>query len=91
MYGYGIMVRLHSILCKVNANSNKLFVLLVTPQFLSVLVLTFEHDNLFEMAVSCCSNIIDEPQGNIVRDDVTTHMTMLNNFVSLVSSLFRRQ
>ena len=45
MYGYGIMVRLHSILCKVNANSNKLFVLLVAPQFLSVLVSTVDYDN----------------------------------------------
>ena len=88
MYGYGIMVRLHSILCKVNANSNKLFVLLVSPQFLSVLVSTFDHDNLFEMAVSCCSNIIDEPQGNIVRDDVTSHMTIVNFFISLISCLF---
>ena len=88
MYGYGIMVRLHSILCKVNANSNKLFVLLVSPQFLSVLVSTFDHDNLFEMAVFCCSNIIDEPQGNIVRDDVTSHMTIVNFFISLISCLF---
>ena len=28
LYGHGIMVNLHPILCKVNASSNKLFILL---------------------------------------------------------------
>ena len=45
------MVNLHSIFCKVDANSNKLFVLLEPPQFLSVPVSTIDYDNLFEIAV----------------------------------------
>ena len=31
-----------------------------------------------------CSSMIDEPQGNIVQDDVTSHVTIFNFFFLLV-------
>ena len=37
------------------------------------------------------SNILHEQQGNVLREDVTSHMTTLNLFISLASCLFRRQ
>ena len=33
-----------------------------------------------------CSNMIFEPQGSIVQDDVTSHVTILKFYISLVRS-----
>ena len=41
------MKNLLYIFCKVNANGDKIFVLLENPKFLSVPVSTVDYDNLF--------------------------------------------
>ena len=54
---HGIMMSLHSIFCKVSANSSRLFVLLEPHEFLSDPVSTIDYDHLSCNSCMFCMNM----------------------------------